>query len=135
MNAQKIVKVSSKIYILFSILCVLYVGLFSMYSPQATMKLVSTVLPNNDAISSIRGVYGGVGLVIVVALIYLLRKDLRLGLIFITLFWISYALSRLITLVVDGPLGDFGFQWLIIESVQSILGLGLLLLFRLSKKI
>lgn len=135
MNAQKIIKASSKVYILFSILCVLYVGLFSMYSPQETMKLVSTTLPNNDAISSIRGVYGGVGLVISIVLIYLLRKNVKHGLIFLTLFWFSYALSRLITIAIDGPLGTFGTQWLTIESVLSVLGLVLLLLFRSSKEV
>lgn len=99
------------------------------------MKLVSTTLPNNDAISSIRGVYGGVGLVIAVTLIYLLRRNVKYGLIFLTLFWFSYALSRLITIAVDGPLGAFGTQWLTIESVLGVLGLVLVLLFKASKEI
>lgn len=106
-----------------------------MYSPQETMKLVSTTLPNNDAISSIRGVYGGIGFVISIVLIYLLKKNVKHGLIFLTLFWLSYALSRLITIAVDGPLGAFGIQWLTIESVLSVIGLVLVLLFRPSKEV
>lgn len=129
MNAQKIIKISSKIFIGFSILSLMYVSLLSIYSPQATMDLVSTALPNTDAISSIRGIYGGAGLVITVTLIYLLLKDVRKGLIFLSLFWAAYAISRIITILVDGPLGDFGSQWLKIESTLSMLALVLLILY------
>jgi len=47
---------------------------------------------------------------------------------FLTMFWFSYASSRLITMVVDGPLGDFGNQWISIESAFGILGLILLII-------
>lgn len=126
MNAEKMIKTSSKIYIGFSILCLAYVSLLSIYSPQATMELVSTPLPNTDAISSIRGIYGGVGLVITFTLVYLLLNDVPKGLIFLSLFWFAYAVSRLITIWVDGPLGDFGSQWLLMESALGSLALGLL---------
>jgi hypothetical protein len=43
---------------------------------------------------------------------------------FIALFWCMYALSRLMTISVEGPLGDFGSQWLVIESTLSLLSLG-----------
>lgn len=127
MNAQKVIKISSQIYIGFSILSLAYVSLLSLYSPQATMDLVSTPLPNTDAISSIRGIYGGVGIVITVSLIYLLLKDIRKALLFLLLFWFAYAISRLITIKVDGALGDFGTQWLIIESFLGSIALILLL--------
>jgi len=128
MNAQKVIRKSSRLYIVFSTLSLAYVSLLSFYSPQATMDLVSTQLLNTDAISSIRGIYGGVGLVITLTLIYLLINDLRKGLIFLAIFWAAYAVSRLITIMVDGPLGQFGTQWLVIESTLSAVAL-LLLLF------
>jgi hypothetical protein len=34
-----------------------------------------------------------------------------------------YALSRLITIFAEGNLGEFGQQWLIIESVMAMLAL------------
>ena len=102
-----------------------------MYSPQATMDLVQTTLPNNDAISSIRGIYGGVGLVITITLVYLLLRDLKKGLLFLALFWSAYAISRLVTILVDGALGDFGTQWIVIEST---LGIFAILLFLLQDK-
>lgn len=108
----------------FIILCMFslsYVALLSFFSPQATMDLVNTHLPNNDAISSIRGVYGGVGLSIVLLLAYLWKYDTPKALLFLGIFWGFYALSRIITQMVDGPLGDFGTQWLIIESIFTIL--------------
>jgi uncharacterized membrane protein len=123
MNSQKLIAAGSKTYVGLSILSLAYVSLLSIYSPQATMNLVATALPNTDAISSIRGIYGGVGLVITISLIYLLVKDLRKALIFLCMFWFAYALSRLLTLWVDGPLGAFGNQWLITESVLGLLAL------------
>ena len=74
----------------FIILCMFslsYVALLSFFSPQATMDLVNTHLPNNDAISSIRGVYGGVGLSIVLLLAYLWKYDASKALLFLGFFW------------------------------------------------
>ncbi len=133
MKTQKVIKASSRFYIGFSILSLAYVSLLSMYSPQSTMDLVLTPLSNTDAISSIRGIYGGVGLVIVLTLIYLFKYDYFKGLIFLTLFWWAYAISRFMTILVDGPLGAFGSQWIVIESVLGALGLILIVLIRQSK--
>jgi len=128
MNTQINVKVGSQIYIGFSALSLGYVALLSLYSPQATMDLVKTTLPNTDAISSIRGIYGGVGLVITGLLIYLLIKDYYKGLLFLSLFWGAYAISRFITIFVEGALGDFGNQWIIIESTFTIFAILLMVL-------
>lgn len=125
MNLSKVSTVSSRIYIGFCALSLAYLSLMSLVNPQATMKLVEVELLNTDALSSIRGIYGGVGLTMVSTLIYLLWKDLQKGLIFLTLFWGFYAISRVITLLVDGPLGDFGSQWLLLESVFCVLAIGL----------
>jgi Domain of unknown function (DUF4345) len=127
------VSISSKIYVGFSILSLAYVSFLSIGNPQATMDLVKVNLPNNDAISSIRGIYGGSGLAIIISLSYLFFKNIRYALQFLTLFWGFYAASRLITILVDGPLGSFGNQWIIIES--SLFVIGVILSFSsLSKK-
>lgn len=135
MNAQNIVKISSQIFIGFSAFSLGYVALLSLFSPQSTMDLVATTLPNTDAISSIRGIYGGVGLVITIQLIYLLIKDYYKGLLFLSLFWGAYAISRLITIFVDGSLGDFGNQWIVIESTFSAIALFLLLVSKKYKNV
>ncbi len=98
------------------------------------MDLVATKLPNTDAISSIRGIYGGVGLVITIQLIYLLFKDYYKGLLFLSLFWGAYAISRMITIFTDGALGDFGKQWIFIESTFTVIAIILILLARKYKK-
>lgn len=131
MNTKKVISISSKIFIGFSILSVGYVSILSLINPIATMELVNTPLPNNDAISSIRGIFGGVGFVITISLVFLLLKDFAKGLAFLVLFWGAYVVSRIITIMVDGPLGDFGNQWLTIESVLLIIGA---ILFVLNKK-
>lgn len=85
-------------------------------NPQSVMDLVQVRLNNNDAFSSIRGVYGGVGLTLVITLIYLMLKEVQKGVAFLCLLWGCYAVSRIITIVAEGPLGAFGKQWLVIES-------------------
>ncbi|MGQ3015433.1 MAG: DUF4345 domain-containing protein [Flavobacteriales bacterium] len=130
MKNQKFIRIASRAFIVFSILSLSAVSLLSLYDPQATMDLVQVQLGNTDAASSIRGVYGGVGLSICAALVYLLLRDTRLGVRFLTLFWGMYALSRLITIFADGALGAFGSQWILIESLLCGTGLLLLLLTR-----
>ena len=113
--------------LLFSSLSILMVSIMALVNPQQVMDLVQVKLGNTDAFSSIRGVYGGVGITIVTALLYYTIKDIRRGLQFVALLWGSYAVSRIITSLVEGPLGAFGTQWLVIES--SLCMIALLLLF------
>lgn len=117
-------------YIGISVLSLISVSFLSLADPQATMDLVRVQLDNTDALSSIRGVYGGVGLSICIALVYLWITQAGLALRFLTLFWGLYAISRLFTIMADGPLGAFGTQWIITESVLCLLGI---LLIRFSR--
>ena len=89
----------------------------AFFSPQAVMDLVGVQLNNTDAFSSIRGVYGGVGLTLTISLIYLMVKDRKRGLAFLCLLWGLYAISRIITIFTEGSLGAFGTQWLYTEIV------------------
>lgn len=113
----------TRIYIGFSILSLLSVSMMALFDPQSVMNLVGVKLENTDALSSIRGVYGGVGISICLSLLYLLVLYPEKGAAFLSIFWAAYAFSRLITLVSDGPLGDFGTQWLVIESIMALVGL------------
>mgnify|MGYP001944990670 CR=1 FL=1 len=123
MNMQKLIQTSGKVFTGFSILSIGYVSIFSLISPQGTMDLVQTTLPNTDAISSIRGIYGGVGMAVSISLIYLMLKENGKALIFLSLFWGAYAFSRVLTIMIDGELGAFGTQWLMIEGVLCLIGL------------
>jgi hypothetical protein len=107
------------------------VSIMAFISPQAVMDLVGVQLPNTDAFSSIRGVYGGVGLAIVIMLIYLMAKQPREAIVFLALVWGLYALSRLITIFAEGALGAFGTQWIITETVLFVFAI---LFIGLSKK-
>ncbi len=131
MNTQKMTAIASKGFILLSALSLLSVCLMALTNPQSVMDLVNVKLENNDAISSIRGIYGGVGLALVFSLLYLFFTDVRKGLAFLCLFWGFYALSRIITILVDGSLGDFGTQWLAIESILFLFAIVLLSMHRL----
>ena len=135
MSVQKKLKVGGKVYISFSIISLVFVGMQSLYSPQSTMDWVGVTLDNTDAISSIRGIYGGVGMVIVILLTYLMLKDYFKGLVFLSLFWGAYAISRLITIWVDGSLGAFGNQWIVIESIMCLVAMLLVVLSKRSQRV
>lgn len=126
MNTQKRLRLLSKIYVGLSGVSLLSVSLMAFFSPQAVMDLVQVKLTNNDAFSSIRGVYGGVGLALFVSLLYLLRKNVQEALGFLSLFWGLYAVSRLVTIANEGTLGAFGNQWLGVESLFSLAAILLL---------
>jgi hypothetical protein len=126
------VRSASRSFIVLSGLSILSVSIMALIDPQMVMDLVQVNLPNNDAYSSIRGVYGGVGITLCVALVYTMRKDLKDSLGLLSVLWGSYAASRIITLVNEGKLGDFGNQWLVIELVFFAIAL---VLFRFNKKI
>ncbi|QHW00954.1 DUF4345 domain-containing protein [Spirosoma endbachense] len=123
MKKQAILKRLSQGYILLSAVALLSVSIMAFSSPQSVMNLVHVQLNNTDAFSSIRGVYGGVGLTLFISLIYLMINDIRKGLAFLSLLWGFYALSRMVTIFTEGSLGDFGTQWLITESVLFVIAL------------
>ncbi|MDF2157044.1 DUF4345 domain-containing protein [Algoriphagus sp. CAU 1675] len=125
MKSYKHLIIATKTYMSLSLISLFYVSLMALLDPQAVMDLVQVKLENNDALSSIRGVYGGVGFTICLSTLYLLVNFPEKGAAFLSLFWGSYAFSRLITLLSDGPLGDFGTQWFFIEGLFALLGLGL----------
>lgn len=128
MKSQKLILQIAKGYVLLSAFSVLAVSVMAFQSPQAVMDLVSVKLTTNDAFSSIRGVYGGVGVTLFVALIYTLRKNITESLGLLVVLWGMYALCRIITVFTEGPLDGFGRQWLIIEAVFCAIAVILLLL-------
>lgn len=126
MTTKVIYLTASKGFILFSAISLLYVAFMAFINPQSVMDMVGVTLPNTDAISSIRGIYGGVGITLVALLVYLALFQTLKGLSFLAVFWGSYALSRIMTWFMDGALGEFGTNWLVIESFMCLVGIGLL---------
>ena len=135
MKTQKILMIASRGYILLSVLSLLMVSFMAFANPQDVMDLVHVELGNTDAYSSIRGVYGGVGLAIAVGLLYLMIKDVTKGVIFLSILWGLYALSRTITIFAEGTLGDFGTQWLYTELFLFLIAIVLLVLGRKYKPV
>lgn len=134
MNTAKKVNVAAKIFIGISALSLLSVSLMAFGNPQSVMDLVQVKLNNTDAYSSIRGIYGGVGMSIVLLLVYLFFKNTKMALGFLSMLWGFYALSRTITIFNEGPLGSFGSQWIVIESILFIIALGLFLIVNYLQK-
>jgi hypothetical protein len=73
---SKSINIISKGFILLSGLSLLSVSIMAFNNPQSVMDLVAVKLNNTDAYSSIRGVYGGVGLTLFITLLYTMRKNL-----------------------------------------------------------
>lgn len=132
MKQQKTISILSTGFILLSAFSLLSVSLMAFHNPQTVMDLVSVHLTTNDAYSSIRGVYGGVGLTLFIILLYSLRRYRLQGLGLLSLLWGLYAVSRVYTVLKEGALGGFGKQWLVIESVFFVMALSL---FLLNKKV
>ena len=130
MKTIQLYSILSRGFIFVSVLSLAYVALLAIINPQSVMDLVGVSLPNTDAISSIRGIYGGVGVSICIALVYVGIYHVKEGLAFLSIFWGSYAVSRLITTFVDGALGEFGSTWIVIEGFFCVLGIVLLVLNR-----
>lgn len=128
MKTFKTVKTVARVFIGFSALSLLSVSVMAFLNPQSVMDLVQVKLNNTDAFSSIRGVYGGVGLTLFISLIYLMVKNVKQGLGLLSLLWGFYALSRAITILVEGPLGSFGSQWIITELVLFVIAIILFIL-------
>ena len=126
MKKEKLIRVATIAFIVFSAFCLLMVSLMAFLNPQSVMDLVSVKLTNTDAYGSIRGIYGGVGMTLVISLLYLIRSHAKEALLFLTLLWSLYAFSRLITILVEGPLVEFGNQWIITETVLSCIAIVLL---------
>lgn len=130
MNKQKVVTITARIFMGLSAFSLLYVSIMAFFSPQAVMDLVQLKLSNTDAFSSIRGIYGGVGLTITVSVVYMLVKDVQKGLVFLCMLWGFYALSRIITIYTEGGLGAFGTQCLKMESLFFGISVALLAMYK-----
>lgn len=126
MRTNRLLSIGTWSLIGISVLGILSVSIMAFGDPQAVMDLVRVKLDNTDAYSSIRGVYGGVGIALLGVLLYLAFTDRKAALGFIALFWGMYAVSRVMTITMEGPLGAFGSQWLAIESTLCLVALGLL---------
>jgi hypothetical protein len=122
-------------YIWFSASAFLSVSLMAVVDPQSVMDLVRVQLGNPDALSSIRGIYGGVGFALVVSLVFLSIKEIERGIILLSMIWGLYAGSRILTDLMEGPLGKFGRQWLWTEGVLFLVGIFLLYFMRIKKQV
>jgi hypothetical protein len=122
---MKIKEILSQFFVVFSALSILAVSIMAFDDPQAVMDLVHVRLPDPDAFSSIRGVYGGAGFAIVISLLFSFRKYTENALGFLSLLWGFYALSRFITIYKEGPLGEFGNLWIKAESLLFVIALSL----------
>jgi Domain of unknown function (DUF4345) len=128
MNKIKIHRTASLAIISLTAFGVLMVSIQAFVNPQSVMDLVNVKLLNTDAFSSIRGIYGGIGLLIFIQLVYLAFKNYKQGLVVVALFGGLYALSRIITIFTEGSLGAFGMQWLLTETTICLIAILLLFL-------
>jgi len=132
---KKSITIISYISIGIFSLSLMYVSILAWVNPKAVMAFVEVDLNNTDALSSIRGVYGGVGIFLTGLSLIISIRNLQYGLLFFTVFWLMYAVSRILTLCIDGPLGEFGNTWLKIELTFGLLSLALYLLQRFALKV
>lgn len=132
MKKNRILKMLSGFIIGFTAFAIALISIMAFVNPQAVMDMVQVKLTTTDAISSIRAVYGGIGMLLFIQLVYLLYKNQMLGLLLVALFGGFYAVSRVITIFNEGSLGAFGRQWLSVEATLCVAAVLLLVLRRKS---
>lgn len=130
MQNNRIIGPATWAVVAVSALGTLSVSLMALLDPKGVMALVHTPLDNTDAYSSVRGVFGGVGITLAAIMVWVFRRDRTAALGFIALFWGNYALCRALTIAMDGPLGDFGSQWIGIETTLAVCALVVYMLRR-----
>jgi len=135
MKKQSLVFKLAGVLLYFSAFAIAMVSIMAFINPQDVMDLVRVQLSNTDAFSSIRGVYGGVGLAIIAAIGYCARNDRQKGMAFLSVLWGGYAVSRLLTIAIEGPLGSFGMEWLCIEALLCFSAISLFLKLSSKKKV
>ena len=117
MRTNRLLGIAAWTLIVISAISMGMVSAMAFLDPQSVMDLVQVELANTDAYSSIRGVYGGVGVTLLVVLLVLARRDRSEAMGFLGLLWGMYALSRVMTIAMEGALGAFGSRWILIETV------------------
>lgn len=123
MKNSRIIDLATWAIVAISALGTLSVSLMALFDPKGVMALVYTPLDNTDAYSSVRGVFGGVGITLAAIMVWVFRRDRTAAMGFISLFWGCYAFCRALTIAVDGPLGAFGNQWIGIETTLALCAL------------
>lgn len=127
MDANKLFRILTAALVGVATLGFLAVAIQAFINPQLVMDLVQTHLPNADARSSIRGLYGGVNVGLSALLVLgLIRRQPRLSLWLLFAITGGYVVGRVANLMDDGPAGPFASTWLIIETF-FFLGSGALL--------
>lgn len=119
MKSNKFLNMATWAVVAISAMGTLSVSIMALFDPRAVMAMVNTPLDNTDALSSVRGVFGGVGITLAAIMVWVFRRDRTTAMGFIALFWGNYALCRALTIAMDGPLGAFGSQWIMIEATLA----------------
>jgi hypothetical protein len=87
MKTSKFLEFATWTIVAISALGTLSVSLTALLDPAGVMALVHTPLDNTDAFSSIRGVFGGVGITLAAAMVWIFRRDRTAAMGFLAMFW------------------------------------------------
>ncbi|HWJ29652.1 MAG TPA: DUF4345 family protein [Flavisolibacter sp.] len=127
MKQIRIINISTILLVSFSATAILMASIMIFFHHQRVMNVLKVNLPGAYTRSFMLALYGIVGLAAGLSMIYIFIKNQRKGLSFLTLLWGFYAASRLMTILFNGSLNDFG-RWLFIDSMLFMVSVVLLLM-------
>lgn len=122
----------SKVFLILTGLAFLNIATQAIANPQSIMDLVAVQLGNVSARNSIRAYYGGVNLAFAGFLLYGAFKMKKEALILVFLYCGGFVVGRLYSILTEGKPSSFILNWLVIESVLTIISL--LLLSKITKQ-
>ena len=123
---MKTIQTVTTVFLVLVGLAFLNIAVQAFIDPQSVMDFVDVQLDNVSARNSTRAYYGGVNLTFALFLIYGAFRMKREALILAALYGGGFVLGRLYSILLEGTPSSFIFTWLTIESVLTVVALGLL---------
>ena len=123
---MKTIQTVTTVFLVLVGLAFLNIAVQAFIDPQSVMDFVDVQLDNVSARNSTRAYYGGVNLTFALFLIYGAFRMKREALILAALYGGGFVLGRLYSILLEGTPSSFIFTWLGIESVLTVVALGLL---------
>ena len=133
MKTVKIITFTSRIFILIAALYMLSIGILAIFSPLSIIDFVHINMLKHGSFFAISGVYGAGSLLIFILLMYFMASNPDNGLLTLLIYCGIYASIRVMTLFLEGVIGEKESQWLILEFFLFLVSLGLFSALEISK--
>jgi hypothetical protein len=118
---MKTTEIAQKVFLILTGFAFVKIASEAFTDPQIIMDYVKVNLGNTDARNSIRAFYGGVNLFFGLFIIYGAFRMKKEALLLVLLYCGGFVTGRIAGIVTDGLPGPFVYNWLVIESICTVI--------------